>query len=218
LLAGFRAAWRGLRHFNHRGYIYIWGNLIWVVLSLPIITAPLAWAGLVKMSFLAQTTPSANLSDLWDAFRTYWRQGVVMGIANIAIIGLNVYNLAAYWNEDGQLFILLRYVWVVVLVGWVVLQLYLWPLFFAMKKPALGGALRNALVMVMLNPGFTLGVWLVVLLIVVVSIALAIPWLLLTVGALASLSTAAVLDRLEAAGIRERPASSVVIDTDMGEY
>jgi uncharacterized membrane protein YesL len=213
-----RAAWRGLRHFNHRGYIYIWGNLLWVVLSLPIITAPAAWAGLVKMSFLAQTTPTASLSDLWDAFRTYWRQGVVMGIANTVIIGLNVYNLAVYWDEDGQLFILLRYAWVLALVGWVVLQLYMWPLFFAMKTPTLGGALRNALVMVMRNPGFTLGVWLVVLLIVVFSIALAIPWLLLTVGALASLSTATVLDRLEAAGIRERPPSSVVIDADMGEY
>jgi hypothetical protein len=37
---------------------------------------------------------------------------------------------------------------------------------------------------------------------------------LLTGGALACMATAAVLDRLESAGIRERPASSVVIDID----
>jgi len=217
MLAGIRASWRGLRHFNHRGYIYIWGNLIWVILSLPIITAPAAWAGLVKMSFLAQTTPTANVNDLWEAFRTYWREGILMGIANILIVGLNLYNLAVYWDANGQIFILLRYIWVFILVSWLVLQFYLWPLFFAMKEPALGGALRNAVVMVLLNPGFTLGVWLMVLLIVAVSTILAIPWLLLTVGALAAIATAAVLDRLEAAGIRERPSSSAVVDVDEEE-
>src|SRR5688500_8322057 len=99
MLAGFRAAWRGLRHFNHRGYIYVWGNILWVILSLPVITAPAAWAALVKMSFLAQTTPSGSVGDMWEAFRFYLRQGLIMGVVNILLIGITVYNLAAYWND-----------------------------------------------------------------------------------------------------------------------
>jgi len=214
VLAGFRACWRGLRHFNHRGYIYVWGNLICFALSLPIISLPAAWAAMVKMSFLAQTTPSADVNDLWEAFRTYWRQGLIMGIANIVIVGINLYNLAAYWNAPDPIFIILRGVWIFILAAWIGVQLYLWPLFFAMKEPTLVGALRNASLMVILNPGFTLAVWLVALALMIVSTAFVIPWILLTGGALASVATAAVLDRLEAAGIRERPTPSVVIDID----
>jgi uncharacterized membrane protein YesL len=214
MLAGIRACWRGLRHFNHRGYIYVWGNVVWFLLSLPIITAPAAWAAMVRMSFIAQTTPTADNTDLWEAFRAYWRQGLVMGVANILIVGVNLYNLAAYWNAPDSIFILLRGVWILILAAWLVVQFYLWPLFFAMKEPALGGALRNALVMAILNPGFTLGVWLVAIVVLILSTTLVIPWILLTGGALASIATAAVLDRLEAAGIRERPPSSVVIDSD----
>jgi len=214
MLAGVRAAGRGLRHFNHRGYIYIWANVLWVVLSLPIITAPAAWAALVKMSFLAQTTPSADVSDMWEAFRAYWRQGVLLGVANIVVVGMTAYNLAFYAADEGGGFTLLRGLWVVILAAWLVVQLYLWPLFFAMKQPALGGAMRNAAVMVLLNPGFTLGLWLVVALLVAVSSAFFVPWLLLTGGALACVATAAVLDRLESAGIRERPLPSVVVDID----
>lgn len=212
--AGFRAAWRGLRHFNHRGYIYIWGNLLWVVLSLPVITAPAAWAALVKMSFLTQTTPSGSVSDMWEAFRTYLRQGLIMGLANILIVGITLYNLAAYWNDPRAVFVWLRGLWFFILAAWWVVQFYMWPLFFAMTQPSLGGALRNAVVMALLNPGFTLAVWLVLILLIVVSTVFFVPLLLLTGGAVACVATAAVLDRLESAGIRERPTPSVVIDID----
>jgi uncharacterized membrane protein YesL len=214
MLAGFRAAWRGLRHFNHRGYIYVWGNLLWVILSLPVITAPAAWAALVKMSFLTQTTPSGGVGDMWEAFRFYLRQGLIMGVVNIILVGVTVYNLAAYWNDNSTVFVVLRGLWFLILAVWLLVQFYMWPLYFAMKQPSLGGALRNAVVMVLLNPGFTLALWLVVILVVVVSTFLFVPLILLTGGALACIATAAVLDRLESAGIRERPASSVVIDID----
>ncbi len=214
MLAGFRAAWRGLRHFNHRGYIYVWGNILWVVLSLPVITAPAAWAALVKMSFLTQTTPSGSVGDMWEAFRAYLRQGVIMGVVNIILVGVTVYNLAAYWNDNDTVFVVLRGLWFLILAVWLMVQFYMWPLYFAMKQPSLGGALRNAVVMVLLNPGFTLTVWIVVVLLVIVSTGFFVPLLLLTGGALACIATAAVLDRLETAGIRERPTPSVVIDID----
>jgi uncharacterized membrane protein YesL len=212
MLAGFRAAWRGLSHFNHRGYIYVWGNILWVLLSLPVITAPAAWAALVKMSFLTQTTPSGSLGDMWEAFRTYLRQGLIMGVVNILLVGITVYNLITYWNDNSTVFVVLRGLWFLILALWLMVQFYMWPLYFAMKQPTLAGALRNAVVMVLLNPGFTLSLWLVVILIVLVSTVFFVPLILLTGGALACMATAAVLDRLETAGIRERPSSSVVID------
>jgi uncharacterized membrane protein YesL len=205
MFAAFHAVWRGLRHFNDRSSIYVAANLIAFLLSIPLITAPAAWAGLVKMSLLSQTTPTASPADMWNAFRTYLRQGLVMGVLNIVIIGINLSNLAMYWYAPGLLYAVLRGVWLLVLVLWLATQIYLWPLFFNMTQPTLRGALRNAVVMILLNPVFTLVLILAMGVIVLISIILVIPWALLTLSMLVSVATAAVLDRLEAAGLREPP-------------
>jgi len=210
MIAGLGVCWRGLRHLNQRGYIYIWANVLWVLLSLPILTAPAAWAGLNKMSHQAYTQTSADLTDFWDGFRENLKRGFVMAVLNIVIIGVNLSNLTAYQNQSGLIFLALRWIWILLLLFWVTLQFYMWPLFYEMKEPTLRGALRNALVMMMLNPGFTLGLWIGTGLIIVFSTVLVAAWLLLTGGALASIATGAVLDRLASKGLRPAPIVSTV--------
>ncbi len=205
-----RACWRGLRNVNHRGYIYVWGNLLWLMLSLPIVTAPAAWAGLIRLSRTAQTAPSVNLDEFWQGFRDNLRRGFVLGVLNLVVVGINVVNLAAYWTQPGVGATVLRWVWLLALLVWFSIQLYLWPLFYEMKEPTLRGAFRNAAVMVYLNPLFTLGLWLVILPLVILSTFLfAVAWILITGGLLAAIANAAVLDRLEKAGLRQPQPPSV---------
>ncbi len=191
---------RALRHFNQRGYIYIWGNLWCVVCSLPLVTAPAAWAGLIRLSRCAYTSPAADLSEFWDGLRENLGRGLLLGVVNLAVVLVNITNLAAYRSSTGTLYDLLRAAWVLALIAWFGLQFYLWPLFYQMQQPSLLGALRNAAVMVYLNPFFTLLLWAGVLLVVVISTLMMVPWLLLTVSLLAALATGAVFDRLERAG------------------
>lgn len=209
MLAGLRAVWRGLRHLNHRGYIYIWANLLWVACSLPIITAPAAWAGLVNMSHVAHEGPTATVRDFWDGLRANLRRGLVLGILNALIIVVNVSNLIAYQGRPGVEFMALRLFWLATLLLWFAFQLYLWPLFYEMETPTLFGAARNALVMMVLNPLFTLGLWLGILLIVVVSTVLVASWLLLTGSLIAAIGVTAVRDRLVAGGYKN-PSPDVV--------
>jgi hypothetical protein len=54
--------------------------------------------------------------------------------------------------------------------------------------------------MILLNPLFTLGLWLGVALILAFSMVFFIAWVLLTAGALAAVANSAVLNRLGAAG------------------
>ncbi len=77
-----------------------------------------------------------------------------------------------------------------------------------MKEPKLLGAIRNALVMIYLNPLFTLVVLLCALLITFLSTVLMASWVLISGSALAAIATSAVFDRLEAAGLRQRPAKT----------
>jgi magnesium-transporting ATPase (P-type) len=206
MIAGFRAAWRGLSSLNARPSFYVVANLVAFLLCIPLITAPIGWAALAYMSLRLQTEPSAGLSDFWDGLRGYWRQGLLIGVVNLLVVGLNLWNLAAYWNTTDTTYALLRGVWFLTLLIWAVLMVYLWPLYFSMKQPELLGALRNAGVMFMLNPGFTLAVLLVQLVATVISSILIVPWGLVTLSAVACIAAAAVLDRLEAAGLRQPPA------------
>lgn len=213
---GLRAWWRGLRHLNQRGYIYIWANVLWALLSLPLVTAPAAWAGLVRMSYRAHTRPTADVNDFWEGFKENLGRGAALALLNAVIILVNVTNISAYRSQSGLLVDVLRLVWVLALLIWFTVQFYLWPLFYEMKQPSLRGALRNAAVMFLLNPFFTLGLWLGIAAVLLLSTVLVAPWLLLTGGALAAIATSAVFDRLEAAGLRPR-IPEVVETAGLGE-
>lgn len=205
--AAARAWWRALRHLNHRGYLYIWANVLWVLLSLPIVTAPAAWAGLVRMSYHAYRSPAPSMDAFWQGFRENLKRGAALAILNLLVIGVNVINIAAYRDVPGAEANLLRAVWTITLVVWLGLQFYLWPLMERMEQPAITGGLRNAAVMMARNPLYTAVAWLIAFLIVVLCILLTPAWLLLLGSVLAVGANSLVSDRLQAAGL-EKPLPS----------
>lgn len=219
MIAGLQAVWRGLRHLNQRGYVYIWANVLWALLTLPLVTAPAAWAGLVKVSHAAYTQPTADIGLFWQGFRQNLRRGLVLFVLNVVVIVLNVTNLSAYAGQTGLVVDFARAVWLLTLAVWFAVQLYLWPLLYEMKHPALLGAMRNALVMIYLNPLFTLAVLLCAALIAVLSTVFMAAWILIGGSALAVIATSAVFDRLEAAGIRQRatPTEAEVVSASEWE-
>ncbi|MBL8134116.1 MAG: DUF624 domain-containing protein [Anaerolineae bacterium] len=212
MIAGLRAVWRGLKHFNQAGHLYIWCNIAWILLTLPVLTAPAAWAGMIRLSWTIQRQPTASWSDFWQGFRENLRRGVVIALANVAYFAVLAINWTSYAPAQGFIFDVLRGMWLLMTVLVIVVQLYIGPLYYAMDHPTLRGALRNALVMVLLNPLFTLALLVCVAIIAVLSTMLPVIWMLVTGGALAAVMTTAVIDRLRAAGILppEDPASYVV--------
>ena len=217
MIAALRAEWRGLRHLNYQGYVYIWANLAWIVLTVLVITAPAAWAGMVRLSYYAQRSPSAQFEQFWIGFREHLKRGIVLALINIVVVVINVSNLLAYRGAIGFQADALRIVWVLAIVIWLTLQFYAYPLYYSMEQPSLVGAFRNAAVMILLNPLFTLGLLIGILPILVLSTLLPAAWLLLTGGALASVATYAVRDRLQAAGI-DAPPDAAAIPSDETFY
>ncbi|GAB4528232.1 MAG: hypothetical protein OHK0046_46860 [Anaerolineae bacterium] len=200
-----RVYWNTLKHINLRGYVYIWANVMWVLLSLPLITAPAAWAGLMHLSYKAHTTPNASLNDFWEGFRMHLGRGVIVGLLTAIILMINISNLIAYQDAVGWFPVLLRFFWWGTIIIWLSVQFYLWPLLEMMEQPTLFGGLRNALVMILRNPFFTLGLWPGILLVIGLSTVFFPAWLLLTGSVLAVLGTRATLDRLEVAGYTPLP-------------
>ena len=217
MLEGLRAGWHGYQHLQYRGYQYIWANLFWIALSLPVFTVPAAYAGLVRFSYHLHRHPSVPFDEFWQGFRENLRRGLIIAILNVIIIVVNLSNLIAYQGSSGAGVTVLRVVWLLALLGWFAIQLYVWPLLYAMENPSLKGAYRNALVMIILNPLFTLGVWLFCAIVLVLSTVLPVAWLLLTGSALAAIGNTAVQDRLRAAGF-DRNSTVVDARTDEAFY
>ncbi len=205
MITGMRVGWRGLRHFFGQGWVYIWANVLWIALSLPIVTAPAAWAGMCQFSYHALRQPTSSFSEFWSGFRAHWRGGVVVSLISVALVALSFLNLLGFSREGGVEVAALRVIWILIVLGWFGLQLYAFPLLPAMKEPALKGSYRNAGVMFLRHPFFTLGLWLFCAPIIILSIALPAAWLLITGGLLAAIGNVAVQDRLRADGFEPAP-------------
>jgi uncharacterized membrane protein YesL len=214
--AGLGALWRGFLGFNQRAYVHIWGNMLWFVLSLPIITAPAAWAGLVMLTHRAQTSPRAvEVRTVWEGLKLHFRRGLVVALLNTVILGVNITNLIAYQNLNDLTGLGLRWFWLLAILFWLMLQFYAWPLLIEMDKPDLRVAFRNAAIMMLRHPGFTLMVGLGGLLVMILSTVFLGAWFLIGGAFLAAISVAAVRSRLEAVGLRQPRPEPVIDDIDM---
>ncbi|MDE2952750.1 MAG: DUF624 domain-containing protein [Chloroflexota bacterium] len=191
--------WRACRHLQHRGYIYIWANLCFVITALPIVTAPAGFAGLVKLSRALQRGERADLNTFWSGVRENLGRGSVLGALTLLILIINGSNLIAY-APVSVMDLSLHIVWIAAIALWLALMFYFWPVYYAMEKPTTIGVLRNALLVILRHPASTLihGIGLIAL--GILSLILPFLALLLTCSFAAILSTGAVLSCLAKAG------------------
>ncbi len=217
MIAGFKVVWRAIQRLNHQSHLYVWGNVLWLLLSLPLVTSIAAWMALVRLGYLIPRQPGVTLEEFWQTFRQLWLKGIPLALLNVVLIYVNVSNLLAYWNDPSLLAAALRVSWVIVLLLWFALQLYAYPLYFALDHPAFIPAFRNAAVMLLQNPGFTLVIVLSAALVALLGVVLPPILVLLAGGAISVLVNAAVQDRLWKAGIQQ-PPSEPDQDTEQSFY
>lgn len=199
MVNGTRAFLRGLNDVRRQGYIYIWANLAFVACSLPLVTIPAAYAALCKVAHHAQTEPyGADLDLFWETFRRHLWSALPWGLVMTAGLFVIVTNMTAYAGVPGVPMQALRVTWLAALAAWAGLLLFTWPMYYEMAEPTVWGATRNAFVLMLRHPAFTLILILFVVVLSVVSTLTIVAWALLSCAAVAAVGTAAVLDRLAA--------------------
>lgn len=194
-----RVCWQSIKHLNYRGYIYVWANLIWVALTILLVTAPAAWAGLMVMTHRAHTRMRVNLDDFWDGFKIHFWRATLNGIITLAILVINLSNLINYTPIDwfGNF---LAIVWFLTLLIWIGMQLYLWTIIEEMTTPSLWLGYRNAFLMVVQNPLLTLTLITIVLITSAISLLLPPLILLLTGSIIAVFAVNSALNCLQKSG------------------
>jgi uncharacterized membrane protein YesL len=183
--------------WRHLGMLVV-ANILWLLLSLPIVTWPAATAGLfhlvrrVVQEELETSPGDAKLGDFWNGFRRYWLRSSVLSVIDLAGIGLIAVALAFYGGSTQEP---LR--WLVGPIGlvaltWVTAQLYVFPLLLQRPESRPWEILREALLMALGYPLSSLSLLVTVLVLSIAAIALAGPVLFVFFSAVAMLQTVAL--------------------------
>ncbi len=186
-----------LRLFWRRLGLLLPANLLWLGLSLLVVTWPAATAGLFALARrvadeeLGADPQPATLADFWAGFRAHWRRGSLLALADLAAIGLIAVAMRFYGESQPPLSWL---VGPITLVGlaWAGAQLYLFPLLLQRAGRGPLAVLREALLIAIGYPINTLSLLATVLILGAAATLLAGPVLLVFFAFLALLQTIAV--------------------------
>ncbi len=169
-------------------------NALWFALSVIVVTAPQALAGLYTyLHKLAQEGAFPTFDDFWQGFRALagpaWRWALLNAAAAVILAA----NLLFYRSIDTTAASVLFWFWAVVGANWLALQGYVFPLLLLQEQPRIRTALRNALVIYLRHPLRTALHAALAAAMAALSTAALLPWALFSGAALAMLSDQVVI-------------------------
>jgi uncharacterized membrane protein YesL len=168
-------------------------NVLWLLLSLPIITIPPAFAGLYYSTSKLAHKESSSRQTFFDGFRKYFRACYSWFFSNVLVVGLLLLNINLTIRFPQVLWLqLLRGVYWVLLGVWMLLQFYTFPLLIQQEKPRLGLALRNSAILWLKHSIFSLLLSIVIIVFIVVSIFLFPLWFVISASLIAYLANLGV--------------------------
>jgi len=199
----FQVFWEALKNFWDELFLLMLMNIVTVLLVAPVVTFPPALAGLWSVANLVAKGRSIHWSDYFEGFRRYFWKAWGLALLNLLVIVTLFSNTRFYapgnapFEIDPTLSLWIRALFLGAGLLWLVIQLFPMGLLLEQEDQRLRVALRNAAVLLITSPGFT--VVLVLLLLVVAALSTAFPvlWILLTPALFAVVCNAAVLHLLE---------------------
>jgi len=147
-------------------------NILWWLLTLPLITWPPATAGLfhvVRRLTNLDESEQTTWRHFFEGFRYYWLKSWQLMAINLILGLVIVYGFIFYFNQTGSI---LRYVAIPVfymMLLWISMQLYLFPLLIEQKDKQIRLIFKNALVLALGNPIFTIAFGLLLVSVILVT-------------------------------------------------
>ncbi len=199
-------------------------NLLWLVLSLPLVVVI---TGLLMLLKLPNTVafPSALLFALiapspasvgvhlyanqlikeervefdlfWRGLRTLWARSLALLAVSVGVMGLLGVNLSFYLNSGTPLLRYVAILWFYAIVLWAMMLLYMNALLVEQENKSLRLIVRNAFVLCLDNAVPTVVLFVVLLVLSAVSILITLLVALLTGSFVAMVESRAVLTYLE---------------------
>jgi len=200
LLRALKVFWSSLGALYYELFLLVGVNLAWLGLSLLVVTAPPATAGVYYLANQLAKGETVSFSLFVQGMRRYFGRSWLLAIIVLVISVLLVGNLLFYANFANQWVRLISVFWGYVLLFWLAMLIYLFPLLIEQETKSLLLILRNAALLVLDNLAFTLTLGILLLLFLLLNVALAVPLLLIVMSGLAVIQSKALLTVLEKYG------------------
>jgi len=182
-------------------------NIIWFLLTLPIVTAFPAAAGLYYATNQLAHQKGAGWKTFFDGFRIHFWLSWRWGLLNVIIILVAVSNIKFYGQLEAEWSVWLRGVIIGLSILWGIIQLYTFPFLLEQEKQRLSTALRNSMVLLATRPAPVLSVAFLSLMLAVLSTVIALPaWFFFTASLSVYLANKVVIDSVKKLQKDEPPA------------
>jgi hypothetical protein len=134
----------------------------------------------------------------------YWAKSLAVGLANLVVLVLIAANVQFYGSIlKGAWTNFALSAWLVVGIYWLLVQVFWFPMILELESENVLLALRNALAMVIITPGFSLTLAVLMVVIGAVCMALSVPAVLIMASLLLLISNHATRSRL--ARVQKKP-------------
>jgi hypothetical protein len=136
-------------------------------------------------------------ATFFTGLRRYWSKSLVVALINIIVLVLVATNLQFYGLvlEGGWTKVAVS-LWLVIGVFWLLVQVFWFPMILELQNEKVFLALRNALAMAIITPGFSLTLGVITVLIIALCVALTVPVLLFMVSFVLLIGNHATRSRL----------------------
>jgi len=174
-------------------------NLLWLTLSLPVVTAPPALAGLYYFVDLAVRGRDPPIRRFFDGFRRYFVQSWILSALNLGILAVLLINLLFYFGQANEWIRVIAIPMFYLLLLWLCVQTYLFPLMLQSESKSAINPIplfKTAVGLTLAEPLYSGVIGLAVLAWTALNVVLAGPILVLTMAGVAVIHTRATLTAL----------------------
>lgn len=177
------------------GFWIVWlSNLFWLALLIPVITIPLAFAGLYTCAHGLAHGESLEWQSFFTGIKKYFGASLRWSGANLLVFFVLTFYIWFFSVRGNNLTDVWRNVFIVLALLWSALNMYTFPFMLVQQKPSYLNALRNSAILFLKWPGQALGFTLFILLVIGLSLWLRFPWLVFGASLPALMSCLCVKD------------------------
>lgn len=172
-------------------------NIIWFLLTLPIVTAIPAIGGLYYATNRLAHQSTADWRTFLEGFRTHFWLSWRWGLLNLAAFGIIGSSLWFYSQVDTVWAAWVHTLMIGVFLWWTLIQILTYPFLLEQSDRRLRVAIHNSLVMLLRRPVFTVLTGISIGVLMLLSIYLLLPaWIFFTGSFCAYLANRAVISTI----------------------
>lgn len=172
-------------------------NALWLGASLTIILLPPATAGLYSTTNSLVQGKGQRLDVFLEGAREYWWLSIQWALINVVVLIVLFVNVYFYGQiAAGALASAFLFFVSALVLLWVTMQFYTWPVLMIQEQKSMRIALKNALFLSLASPLYNLILLLVGGIVISLSIMMLVPLAVFTFSFLAMLGNHAVVERL----------------------